>query len=209
MSDYVEHGEKVNAYLMELTALSPMGYAIGLHIRNSSPTLTVQTYPPAWLERYVERGYALCDPVVSWAFGNTGWTRWSELEMPDPHKILEQGRAFGLHYGVIISLGDITSRSLGGFARSDREFSDAEIEQLFNIMQDLHSVTTPSFDLTAAQKVALDMIAMGYRYAEASEVLGISESGLKARIKAARQRMGARTTAEAVQKARDAKILKK
>ena len=209
MSENVDHGDKVNAYLMELSALSPMGYAIGLHIRNSSPHLTVQTYPSAWLERYIERGYALCDPVVSWAFGNTGWTRWSELEMPDPHNILKQGRDFGLEYGIIISLGAITSRSLGGFARRDREFSDAEIHQIFNIMQDLHGVTTPSFDLTAAQKVALDMIATGYRYAEASEILGISESGLKARIKAARQRMGARTTAEAVQKARDAKIIKR
>ena len=50
----------------------------------------VQTYRQDWIDRYTERGYMLCDPLVSWGFSQTGATRWSELEFPDPHDVLGQ-----------------------------------------------------------------------------------------------------------------------
>ena len=50
-------------------------------------------------------------------------------------------------------------------------------------------------------------MASGSRYAEAAALLGISESALKARLKSARERLYARTTAEAIQRAQEYNLL--
>jgi LuxR family transcriptional regulator len=67
--------------------------------------------------------------------------------------------------------------------------------------------TTPPDSLTGAQIDALRLIANGSRYAAAAAQLGISESALKARLKSARERLLARTTAEAIQRAIEYKLL--
>jgi LuxR family transcriptional regulator len=53
----------------------------------------------------------------------------------------------------------------------------------------------------------LRLIANGYRYSQAAQQIGISESALKARLRSARERLLCRTTAEAVQRALEAKLL--
>ena len=61
--------------------------------------------------------------------------------------------------------------------------------------------------LTKAQIEALRCIAGGDRHAAAAAKLGISESALKARITSARVRLMARTTAEAIQRAKDYRLI--
>ena len=58
-----------------------------------------------------------------------------------------------------------------------------------------------------AQIEALKCIAGGDRIAAAAAKLGISESALKARITSARIRLMARTTAEAIQRAKDYRLM--
>ena len=62
-------------------------------------------------------------------------------------------------------------------------------------------------NLSAAQVEALRLIAKGYRYSQAAQQIGISESALKARLRSARERLLCRTTAEAIQRALEAKLL--
>lgn len=193
--------------LARLRRLAPQGYALGLHIRFASATMMIQTYDQAWIERYTERGYMLCDPMVSWGFATTGVSRWSEMNFPDPHDVFGQAAAFGLRYGVAVAHGEISSRSIGGFARADREFNDEEISQIHETVKLLHTASTPPESLTNAQRHALRLVASGSRHAEAAALLGISESALKARLKSARDRLYARTTAEAIQRAREYKLL--
>ena len=193
--------------LARLRRLAPKGYALGLHIRFASAHIMVQTYDPAWIERYTSRGYMLCDPMVSWGFSTTGVCRWSELEFPDPHDIFGQASAYGLRYGVAVSHGPRASRTIGGFARGDREFSDDEIGKICETVHLLHDEATPPESLTPAQRHALRLVAKGHRYTEAAALLGISESALKARLKSARDRLYARTTAEAVQRAQEYNLL--
>ena len=71
----------------------------------------------------------------------------------------------------------------------------------------LHDLSEPPDALTEAQIEALRMIAGGDRFAQAAEKLGISESALKARITTARNRLMARTTAEAIQRAKDNRLI--
>lgn len=193
--------------LAKLSDLAPKGYALGLHIRYASAHIMIQTYDPRWSQIYTEKGYMLADPMVFWGFGHEGTIRWSALDLPDPHGILSQAAGFGLKYGVAVSHGSTASRTIGGFAREDREFTDDEIAKIHQLVIELHDKSTPPEQLTSAQRMALRLIAKGSRHAEAASLLGISESALKARLRSARERLFVRTTAEAIQRAQEYNLL--
>lgn len=193
--------------LAQLSDLSPKGYALGLHVRFAAAHLMIQTYDPRWTEIYTEKGYMLADPSVFWGFGHEGAIRWSELDLPDPHDIMGQAGSFGLRFGLAVSVGPTSSRTIGGFAREDREFTDDEIEKIRDIVKHLHVASTPPEQLTPAQRMALRLVARGNRHAEAAALLGISESALKARLRSARDRLFVRTTAEAIQRAQEYNLL--
>lgn len=197
----------INVELARLASCSPEGYFIGLHIRFASPLMTFQTYPPAWQDRYTEQAYALRDPIIAWGFSVSGASRWSELGIPDPFGILDEGASFGLRFGVAVAYGPISSRTIAGCARFDREYSNDEMEKIKDLVRRLHDLTQPPESLTKAQIDALGCIAAGDRHAAAAAKLGISESALKARLTSARQRLMARTTTEAVQRAKDYRLL--
>lgn len=193
--------------LKALAELAPAGYFVGLHIRFASPLMTFQTYDPAWIEHYTAQAYAMRDPMTAWGFSTEGVTRWSETGLPDPFGIMKEAAEFGLKFGVQVSCGPIASRTIAACARSDREFTDAEMRRIAAIVRKLHDITEPPENLTQAQIEALRLIAAGDRHAMAAAKLGISESALKARLTSARQRLMARTTAEAIQRAKDARLL--
>jgi LuxR family transcriptional regulator len=187
----------------ELDALAPMGYSLGLHIRFISAALFKTTYPDIWVRIYCGRAYYPRDPVVVWGIGTTGTCRWSEIPVPDPHGVFAQAAAHGLRFGAASACGPVTSRSVVGIARADREFTDAELAQLTRITRDLHKRAAPPAELSPAQLAALRCLAQGDRNCEAAERLGISESAFKARLTSARKHLSARTTAEALRVAHD------
>lgn len=191
----------------KLGKLAPMGYFLGLHIRYAAPLLHYSTYPVAWTEHYASNGYALRDPTIAWGFSTTGAIRWSVLPIPDPFGILRDAATFGLKYGLAVSCGPINSRTITGFAHDRREFTDDEIETISALVRRLHDLTEPPASLTKAQQEALRCIAEGDRHAAAAAKLGITESAFKARLISARERLMARTTAEALQRARDYRLL--
>lgn len=191
----------------ELGLLAPTGYYVGLHIRFASPLMVLASYPKAWMDHYTREAYALRDPIVAWGFSTEGTTRWSDIPVPDHAKILEQGKQYGLNYGVSVSVGEMRSRTIGSVARSDREYTDAEMDKITKAIQKLHKMTQPPDSLTPAQVQALRLIAEGHRHTAAAATLGISESALKARLTAARTKLMARTTAEAIQRAKEYRLL--
>lgn len=193
--------------LHQMALLAPAGYSIGLHIRFTAPLFMFQTYDPAWLDHYTENGFVLRDPMVAWGFSTTGTIRWSDPSLPDPFGLFRKAAEYGLTYGATVACGPIKSRTIASFARSDREFTDAEIAAIAAIVQRLHDATEPPEELTKAQIEALKCIAGGDRIAAAAAKLGISESALKARITSARIRLMARTTAEAIQRAKDYRLM--
>jgi LuxR family transcriptional regulator len=197
----------VDFELSKLSALAPQGYFVGLHIRFASPLLTFQTYDPRWTDHYTEQAYALRDPMIAWGFSTVGVSRWSEITIPDPFGIMKQAAAHGLVFGVSVAFGPIASRTIAGASRADREFDDAEMKRIHDIVVRLHDMTEPPESLTGAQIEALKCIAAGDRHAAAAAKLGISESALKARLNSARQRLLARTTAEALQRAKDYRLM--
>jgi len=201
------HKLSLQAGLDALSRLAPSGFSAGLHIRFASPLVYVRTYDEAWTRIYDENAYALRDPLVFWGLGVKGHTRWSAIRLPDPFNILGQARSHGLVYGAVISCGPITSRSIVGMAHPTREFTDDEIAEAVKIVHDLHLAAEPPTELTPAQIEALRLLADGDRHAAAAAKLGITESAFKARLQSARARLGARTTAQALRKAREYQLL--
>lgn len=199
--------ESIDKELEGLAELAPSGYSLGLHIRFAAPLMVFQTYPPAWTDIYTSNAYALRDPILAWGFSIAGARRWSEIEVPDPFKVMDQAAEHGLRYGVAVACGPLSSRTIAGGARADREFLDPEIAAFEEHVRRLHDLTEPPESLTTAQVEALRLIAAGDRHAAAAAKLNISESALKARLMSARQRLLARTTAEAIQRAKDCRLL--
>lgn len=197
----------IESNLHQLGQLSPGGYYIGLHIRLAAPLMTFAAYPQDWIDYYTQNAFALRDPTIAWGFSKEGAVRWSEMGIPDPFGIMTKAAEYGLVHGVTVACGPISSRTIGSVARADREFDDAETRLVAKIMQRLHDQTEPPESLTKAQIEALRLTAAGLRYAAAAGKLKISESAFKARLLSARQRLGARTIAEAIQRAKDFRLL--
>ena len=197
----------IDIELQTVARLATAGYFIGLHIRFTSPLLTFQTYDQRWIDHYTENGYVLRDPMTAWGFSRTGWIRWSDPALLDPFGLFREAAQYGLNHGVTVAYGPIKSRTIASFAREDREFRDDEIDRIERSVKRLHDLSEPPEALTEAQIEALRCIARGDRMAAAAEKLGISESALKARISTARDRLMARTTAEAIQRAKDNRLI--
>lgn len=199
---------KAIAMLLErLDQLAPMGYTVGLHIRFATPLIYKSSYPTAWVDHYNSHSFYLRDPLVFWGVGVEGTTRWSAIPLPDPFGVMKKAAGYGLKFGAVSSYGPITSRSIVGIGRSDREFVDEELVSLKELTVQLHIEAKPPSELTKAQVEALQCLANGDRHTAAAAKLGITESAFKARLQSARVRLEARTTSEAIRKAREYRLL--
>lgn len=146
----------------EIEAFCPAGFAIGFHVKFTAPAFFLQSYPNAWNEYYARQGFLIADPVVNWSYSNTGAIRWSELEGMDPAGVLPQAREHGLIYGLAAGIMEGGTRSICGLCRSDREFTDTEIEHLYDHLSALHRETALAGDLAPDARAALRRLALEY-----------------------------------------------
>lgn len=136
---------EISAVLGALNELAPAGYALGFHIEYTTPRFVFQTYPKAWLDYYSSNGLIMIDPMVAWGFEQTGTKRWSELD--DASGVMKMAADHGMKYGVVIAASSEDSRSIAGFSRYDREFTDAEITELQSGMTSIHDCTADTAQL--------------------------------------------------------------
>jgi LuxR family transcriptional regulator, quorum-sensing system regulator SdiA len=188
--------------LAHLLQIAPAGYHIGLHYGFAGPIFMYQTHDEAWLQVYLERGLFQVDPIMLWGMSQSGMARWSDLAGQDPGGMLAIAAAHGLNFGVVMAIVAEGSRSIASFARHDREFADFECNTLRDSAQRMHMLTLPPEPLTVALADALRSMAEGDRLAVGAARLGISDRAMKARLLAARTKLRARTTAEAVRLAK-------
>jgi LuxR family transcriptional regulator len=156
---------KIKVLLESVENLAPSGFAIAFHIRLTSPDFLFQTYPKDWTDIYSEKGYVMQDPIVRWGFTETGSIRWTLLAEMDDHNILEQSLAFGMKYGVAIATDTSRSRSFAGFSRPDREYTDAEIDQLSQCVQALHDMTASQDGMDESWRTELHQLSVKMTHA--------------------------------------------
>jgi LuxR family transcriptional regulator len=141
--------------------VAPAGFAIALHVRFTTPTYMFQTYPAAWIEEYTRSGFLMADPSLQWNFSNEGAMPWADLEAQDHAGLFARAAEHGLRHGMAVSLLSGGTRSMAGFARSDRPFEPAEVEELQARMAALHEATASGAALprqveTEVQKLGID-----------------------------------------------------
>ena len=156
----MNHRASIAALLHDLDGLSPSGFAIALHITFSAPRYMFQTYAQRWLDRYNAGGLLLRDPVVQWGMQNVGRTRWSDLERLDRGGVLSEARDFGLMNGAAISVYASGTRSIGGFARADRDYEDGELAEMEGLLLNLHAETATLEALTDGDRKALTALSI-------------------------------------------------
>ena len=178
---------------------SAAGFYIACRMGFVAPQEELNCFPDEWVRIYTSRGYMLSDPIIRWAYENTGHSRWSEIDAPDPNGVMLQARGFGLLFGTIVSYRreDDTHRTFGSFARSDREFFDEEIAEIYELLVALHEDRMPPTNLTAAELEVLAMLKQGMLMKQVAATLGVSESAIKARLKNAKQKLSAKTNTHA------------
>lgn len=182
-----------------ISGIAPAGYYVGLRVGFFAPEIEINTFPVEWVEKYTIEALALSDPLRHWALTNTGVMRWSGIIGSASNPVLDAYADFGCRYGAVMSISrknEKTKRSIGYFSRTDRELTDEEIRDICKVLLTAHT-HDKKLSLTRAQTEALRLSASGLRHKQIAHELQISESAVKARLKSAMERMGARTTAQA------------
>ena len=192
-----------------LNDLAPRGFMCAYHVRFSRPVRRVATYSSVWIETYTRRNMVLADPSAIWAILNDGAIRWSALarRAEDPMGVLSAARAHGLAFGVAIGTGAPESRTVMGAAHPTRDFTDAEIAEMLELVSRAHDLVGRARHLRPILVAALDAIACGMTYDQACAHLGISRTALRYRLAAARVALDAEDNAQAVLRAIDAGLV--
>ena len=141
--------------LAEIDEMTPGGFAIGLHVVFTGPAFLFQTFPQPWTEHYANRGLHLADPAVAWSLAHTGHVHWSALAADDPAGVIAAARAHGLRYGTTMAIFERDSRSVLGCARPDRDYLDAELDDIRARLSALHRLTLGRATLPPALEAAL------------------------------------------------------
>lgn len=137
----LERQARIAEILGRLRSFYPRGFAIALHAGFGAPRYLFQAYAPDWIEIYSRLGLVLQDPSVRWAAAHTGAVRWSALAGPDGAEMMALAARHGLRYGFSLSIEAAGTRSMAGFARTDREATTAEIEAAGVDFAALHRLT--------------------------------------------------------------------
>jgi DNA-binding CsgD family transcriptional regulator len=184
----------------QIDQISPSGFYVALRVGFSFPEAEENHLPEPWVDYYTAEGFVVDDPSMRWVYRNSGAIRSSMIDLPDPRQVRAHARVFGLSYGAVISVslrGDAGRRSYGLFFRDDRDFTDAELDALLQILSGLHSGRDEDPGLTNAEIEALRMQAEGLRLKQIAGLLNISESAVKARLNNAKRKLGAKTLSQA------------
>ena len=190
------------AELEQLEAIGPAGFVMGFGLRYGQPDYFLNRYPKAWTDKYEANYYFFGDPVTAWTISREGSMRWTNCGFPDPRGIMAEAAKHGLKYGATFVTLTGSKRSFLSISRSDRELTDIEMDGLMLKLKGWAQMfTRAKVALSDTELEALKMMHSGLRQSEAAEQLGLSVSGLKARLDSAQKKLGARNTTSAVSQA--------
>ena len=181
-------------------SVSPVGYFYALRIGFAFPVGQGNRLSAPWVELYTRKGLFFSDPLVRWAYGQTGVLRWSDVPLDDPLDVLGQAKGYGMPYGCVASVAGkhaTARRSIAILARDDREMTESELERVLDALSTAHADAAAPRNITQAELEALGMVKNGLRLKEIAFQLGVTEGAVKQRLKNAKNKLGATTSAHA------------
>jgi LuxR family transcriptional regulator, quorum-sensing system regulator SdiA len=184
----------------EMKTLAPAGYYLAIRVGFAFPLVEQNHLPEGWVKEYTASGLLMHDPAMAWAYRNTGVTRLKDLGENDTQGVLELAKNYGLNFGAVASCSEPDQsgqRSFGFFFRSDRDYSEGELERLHASLAASHIAHARPKNLTNAELETLSLVKNGVLMKEMACLLGISESAIKQRLKNARLKLNAKTGSQA------------
>ncbi|KFE35659.1 helix-turn-helix transcriptional regulator [Thioclava atlantica] len=178
--------------------LAPAGCYVALRVGFYAPEAELNLFPAEWIDHYTLSGHALADPLLRWCQENAGYARWRDIDGLAATRVMRDYQSFGYTFGSVVSIRGTLSmpkRSLGIFARSDRDLLDSEMEEIQKSLSRIHAYEPKA--LTDAQLEALQLYSRGYLQKEIAYKLQISVGAVKARLRGGADRLEARTLREA------------
>ena len=198
----------IDDQLGRIDEIATAGYFLALRIRGASPLMSFHSYPQVWVDEYTQNGYMLRDPITTWGMTIGGSIRWSSPLLLDPFRIFRKAAAHGLKYGASVAHGPVGHLTICSFSRSDREMTDAEIARVKELIVELHERTALPTVLTDAQKAVLGAISDGGTGGAAvATKLGLQKAAAAKAVTQICDELMARSPHEAVQRARDYRLL--
>lgn len=179
----------------------------------------VGTYPLAWAEHYVAKGYLRIDPVVQGCFQKFHPVEWKRLDWSG--KAARDLMAEAMEYGLGNQGYSIPLRGPAGqfalFTANDsctdeawHRFCETNVRDLIMVAHyfnykalefEKHEDEKARKSLSPREADALTFLALGYSRAQIADMLDISEHTLRVYIESARFKLGALNTTQAVARA--------
>lgn len=169
------------------------------------------SWPGAWIDRYFERQYVRRDPTLQHCVSRDEAVYWSELvhEHSDvrARQIMDEAKEFQLLDGITIPQATVDGHRIAvSFAgdridRSPRTLTTLTILSTYAVSRALQIRAAYDLDhvhLTQRETECLAWAAEGKTNADAADICGISVKAVEKHLAAARLKLGALTTAQAV-----------
>ncbi|MEM9707168.1 MAG: autoinducer binding domain-containing protein [Pseudomonadota bacterium] len=177
------------------------------------------TYPVAWAQHYIEKGYLRIDPVIQGCFQRFHPVEWKRLDWST--KAARNFMQEAIDWGIGNQGYSIPLRGPNGqfalFTANDscsdeawNEFCETNVRDLIMVAhyfnQKALQFEKPDEDkvqkpLSPREADALTFLALGYSRAQIAEMLEISEHTLRVYVESARFKLGALNTTQAVARA--------
>ncbi|WP_170116546.1 helix-turn-helix transcriptional regulator [Devosia submarina] len=169
--------------------------------------------PQAWLDRYSSENYAKHDLVADFAYGQLRPWTWIEAReriraTPISKKIAAEAAEFAMVDGLIVALHDsLTTQALVSLA-SERKVQPTGWERKLLHMACLHAQIRAIEimdqkrrahpNLSHREREVLTWLAGGHNLTQTAEILDLSRTTVKSYVEAARLKMDAASTTQAV-----------
>ena len=187
-----------------LAEIGNSGFAMALHVGLRRSVHVYSTYPEEWARIYEQSHLIVLDPIMAWSIVNIGTARWSEIRKSirvPVDFVLDRAAEHGLRYGAACSIRNSAAKSrrcLLSVARSDRELTDKEIREVYDILTQIVAISDSLSGLSVSDAQTLQFLAQGMTQDEMAFTLGVSTSAIKKRVERVRLKLNARNPAHAV-----------
>ncbi len=183
----------------------------------------VSGYPDEWMQRYLENEYMQFNAAVHHCFKSTTPLLWADLfadadagnlgnRISSMHY---EARDFGLKLGVTIPVRDIKGGKGGISFSGSAEMSEIEhvtlwrsngpmfelYADLFHAFCDRQTLFNNQYELSPRERECLLWLAKGKRTKQIASILGIHIKTIDKQIHAAKRKLNATTTPQAIAKA--------
>ncbi|WP_245288358.1 LuxR family transcriptional regulator [Bradyrhizobium sp. Ec3.3] len=228
--DLLSRAEHANAFAeaMAITAseldLSSFAY-LAMPRRAGKKPLVISTYPNDWVAHYVRSRYERLDPIITRSLQNTEPFQWgldvpSRPISPTQRKFLEEASEFGIRLGFTVPIhdedGSVAALTFAADQRRPRfeeciDLNGPALQLMARCFHSqvrrklLHQLTIDGILLSPRELECLDWAAKGKTAWEIGRILGISHNTVAYYLRSARDKLGVRTTVQAVMRLAAAK----